>query len=441
MALRIIATLIAIMASLPSHALVRHGKVGGGGSVATLSSAVAIADGTDHAQIQVQTDTASGTLFYAGSTSCGLSPTAAQVKNGTVTGTVVSSNQAISGTGKQNANPAGLSSVTAYCFYFVQNTTGGDSAVAATSSFSTPGTLTFNPTTTAAFNAAQGGAFGAVLTNVVNFINSCFTASTNFTYADYKYDYVGGTGGAAITFTVNANPFYDTQLLPALQGLPGQSTFYNQAFSALPGTDPVGTNLTWVACFHGKAIGVAAGGMAVCGTTQTVTNVDNGITFDTTADGQTDPSGQISLWQVLWHETTEGMGRKSGILDGDGHANTVDMMSYSSAGVRNVTTTGNRYPSHDGGTTNDISANSLNQGGSDKGDESGAVTSAFLVSGPGTVAAPAILQDIKYMQLVGWGLTHSCRVTWGFTNLNWLLKRDVDPAANDNSPMFLNAAA
>ena len=49
-----------------------------------LSAQSGFADGTDHALLSVSTDTGSGTLYYAISTSCGLSPTAAQVQAGTV---------------------------------------------------------------------------------------------------------------------------------------------------------------------------------------------------------------------------------------------------------------------------------------------------------------------------------------------------------------------
>lgn len=429
-----------------------HGSTGGGGGGPTLTSPLAIADGTDHAQVQIQTNTASGTLYYVVTKSCGSPPNVAQIQAGhDGTGSTPSpgaaGNQTVSATGKQNANPAGtIAAVGTYCAYFQHHTTGGDSTVSASATFLTPGTISFNITTTTAFNTQQGGTFPAVLADFENWFTGCFCASTNITMVmlfDSDAAQCGGGCAGKTLGDTGVAALYDTQLRPAYQSLPNQSTFVQAAFAALPATDPTGLGNTYRALCNdmhvlGLSLGTACNALAGIGATY----FNPGQTYEVTANGSV---AGLSLWGTILHEFTENAGRGGGQELCCG-ALPLDLWTYQTPApnsTRQTLMASGRFMSVDGGSTNFLAPDvfSTTDTGTGADLNSGGLNIYFESGAPGVAATPVPIAILKYMMPLGYTLTHNCRVTYGFTNLNWLLKRDLDPAANDNSPAFIYRAA
>lgn len=99
----------------------------------TLSNPVDNASGATGAAISVDTNEGNGTLYWFVSTSA-TPPSAADLKAGT--GATAAGNQAVSGTGTQNATPTGLTETTLYWAHFLhRDTAGNDSAIATGNGF------------------------------------------------------------------------------------------------------------------------------------------------------------------------------------------------------------------------------------------------------------------------------------------------------------------
>lgn len=379
----------------------RYGKSTGS---PVLSLATASTDGNDHAFIGVTTNTGSGTLFYSGSTSCGLSPTATQVKNGTVAGTVVSGSQGVSVSGIQSANPGSLSPVTAYCFYFVQNST-TDSNIISSASFTTNGTVSFSTTTTAAWDAnVNKTAFNAIVAAIHTEFTNCFAPPTNITISQ-KYDYSNISPNVGQTIVNRSDNFYATNGGPirnALIALPGKNSIQTAIYANPPANDPTGLGDIYGIT---NAQSLAIGQPRFSGQPDWTTTIDSTTTWDTTTNCS---GGGACLRGVVTHEDSEGMGRKSGIDSFGGIAGLMEFSSYSAAATRNVTNTGTRYPSINAGTTNMISPFTYNQaGGSDLGDWTASGNDDFTANISVGSATMSTL-DIKEMSKEGWVLTHSC---------------------------------
>lgn len=373
-----------------------------------LSAATASADGPDFAQLAVTTNTGSGTLFWVISSNCS-TPTAVQIIAGHDQGGGAPSpgnagSQAVSISGVQSLNPSGLTGVTTYCAFFAQTAT-GNSNVAASASFGTGGTLSFTVQTTAAWDAAQGATFNAVVTNALAAISACLSPAVNVT-AVAKFDY-GATGGSNATTNADTFPdFYSSSLRAALIALPGKSSVQSAIYnSSMPASDPTGLGDTYyVTRAHYRGLGLSN----TPGNPDWVTLYNNGVTWDTTVNGTC--SGNPCLWTDIWHESSEGLGRQSGVQQ-TGQASLIEFTSYSGAGVRNVTTSGARFPSIDAGVTNLITPFQYSQS-ADLADWTSAGVDPFTAfnSGP---QSPISVRDIKEMNKMGWGLKHSCRITAG----------------------------
>lgn len=105
----------------------------------TLSSAADSANGSTGASISVSTNEGNGTLYWYISTSSS-PPSAANLKSGS--GAVVAGNQAVSGTGTQNASPTGLTASTAYYAHFLhRDAAGNDSSIASGDGFTTSSSI------------------------------------------------------------------------------------------------------------------------------------------------------------------------------------------------------------------------------------------------------------------------------------------------------------
>lgn len=101
----------------------------------TLSSPTDTANGSTGATISVSTNEGNGLLYWAVTTSS-TPPTATALKAGT--GAAAFGNQAVSGTGVQNASPTGLTASTAYYAHFLhRDAAGNDSSIASADGFST----------------------------------------------------------------------------------------------------------------------------------------------------------------------------------------------------------------------------------------------------------------------------------------------------------------
>lgn len=385
-------------------------SVPGLGPVAILSAATANGDGTDHALLGVTTDTGSGTWYWDVSTSCGLSPTAAQIKGGTVTGHVFNGNQAVSTSGVQSSNPTGPSAVTTYCAYYVQNTVGGDSNIIAAQSFTTPGTLTITIQTTAAFDAAQGGALKtAVLNTVNNVIQPCFVPAVNVT-AVIKFDYASGG-----TDTAQTSPFpssgwpYTTFVRPALLALPSKNSVQAALFANPPASEPTGINANYFfTSIQARALGLNDPPPALDSTT----------TFNSIYTFQTDAActgpGTYCASGLTLHEISEALGREWGQDLGIGtQPGLAEFSSYTGAGVRApASSTPSKYASIDGGLTNLMSPFFYTTTSPNVGDWTSAGLDNFAFTNPGPLTT-FTARDIKIMSIEGWGLGHNCRISAG----------------------------
>ncbi len=121
-------------------------------------------------------------------------------------------------------------------------------------------------------------------------------------------------------------------------------------------------------------------------------------------------NGNFSLYDVCLHEITECLGRNSGINNGFNNPNTVDFFMYSAANTPNTTLGTQRYLSHDLGTTNICSFATS----SDAADENGNPGSIFDASYGGYHSALSAA-DLKFMTLIGWGLTTAGLVAAGLS--------------------------
>lgn len=128
-------TFIGLAVSIPAVAM----RSGGGGTPAptpapTLSSPTASPFGTDAMTGTVTTDQSSGTLYRYISTSA-TPPSATNLKNGT--GANAFGSQSVSASGAQNISQSGLAANTAYYAHYLHTTTGGDSNIVTSASFTT----------------------------------------------------------------------------------------------------------------------------------------------------------------------------------------------------------------------------------------------------------------------------------------------------------------
>jgi len=104
-------------------------------------------------------------------------------------------------------------------------------------------------------------------------------------------------------------------------------------------------------------------GTCCAGTFDGIITLNSNQTFSFTRGGLN--GANFDAQRTLEHEINEVLGFGSFLDLGGTDVRPVDLFSYSSAGTRNRTTTGTRYFSIDGGTTNIVN---FNQAGGDKGD-------------------------------------------------------------------------
>lgn len=416
----LISAVFLFAAAIPAVASL-HGHGSAPPVAPVLSAALAQADGTDHALLAVTTDTGSGTLYYVVDTNCS-TPTATQVRNGqnaAGSAAVIAANQAVSASGQQTANPAGTSAVATYCAFFT-HVSGSASSVASVNSFKTPGTISWSNTFTAAWNALpQAAALTTVVQTVQQELTDCLTANLGNITVKPTYTAAAIGGGAVTSGQLAITVSYQTVLRPALLALPNLNKVQSTAYGNMPSTEPTGAgdNID-ILCFQ-RAVIVDA---TTCNNQSVwfTTTIDSGNTYDTTADGTSNPSGGVSAWEFIMHESTEGLGRTWTKIDQAINTGLMDEFSYASSGVRSVSAaTTHRFPSIDLGATNLISTNEYNQNtaSGDAGDQTtgGSVVTAFTyTTGAGAIKGPLKAADIKLLSLVlGAGLSHSCRLTAG----------------------------
>ena len=375
----------------------------GGGGGPLLSGQVAQADGVDWFFSTVSTDTGSGTLFWTASTTNGLTPTAAQVKAGTVSGAVANSSQAVSSSGTQTVNQTGLSAASNYTIYYVQNS-GSDSNVVGTGQFTTAGNITFNPTYTANYLAAQGGAIATATTNALSLISNCFASSSGNITVNYKFDFLSGFGIFAQTFPSNASNSYTSAIRPRILALNSKNKIQHTLYDSPLSSDPFSQDNWFIANAQSQNLG----GIFV-GTPDSETDLGDCCgTWDTTSDCHV---GGFCVLPVILHEATEGMGRQWEPSEG-GESGFTTYSAYSSAGNRTNVGTGTHFPSIDGGATSLI-APSQYATGQDKMDWNNTTTDAFNANY--SQITNLTDQDVAEITKIGFPLQHSCRVAHGIS--------------------------
>lgn len=186
------------------------------------------------ADLSVNSDTGSGTLYWFLSTSA-TPPTVANLKTGT--GSVAFDNQAVSGAGAQTMNNKGsLAEKTTYYAHFVQNTTNGDSAIVTSAGivFGTDAPTLSAPsgtqtgTTTADLSVATtrltGTLWGVVTTSNTQPSTTQIKAGQDHT-------------GAAAQFAANDATVSNPQLFSAT-GLPSGTVLYAHFYQEDAESDP-----------------------------------------------------------------------------------------------------------------------------------------------------------------------------------------------------------
>jgi len=139
--------------------------------------------------------------------------------------------------------------------------------------------------------------------------------------------------------------------------------------------------------------------------------------WDATASSTSTPAGgNCKLWGTLFHEWSHMFGRVSGVALSTSGLSLVDMFMYSGSGTRNITGSGTRYLSVDGGVT---SLGACNQSGS--GDFEGFVADGSVQS-PLTyqslvgVSRKPRFEDVQLMSALGLPLTKVGLIAAGLPN-------------------------
>jgi hypothetical protein len=178
--------------------------------------------------------------------------------------------------------------------------------------------------------------------------------------------------------------------------------------ASLPANDPTGGNYL-LPTAEAKALGLYNG-----------TGLDGAIGFDATSgifdydNSNGVSSGQYDFYGVIAHEVTEVMGRE--LLVGESIGSTpncydpMDLLHFSSPGVRSFTGTQAGYLSPDNGATNLVNLNTNPAG--DFGDWAASAGAdcmlAFAVSG---AVLPVTANDIKVMDAIGWDVAPPVTMT------------------------------
>jgi chitodextrinase len=166
----------------------------------TLTSPSASGTGSNTGDGSVETDKATGTLYWIATTS-GSTPTPTQIKNGNrADGTAAddSGSQSVSSTGTQSVSASGLSPSSVYTFYFVHENSVGDSSVVF-ASFST-----------------SSSTLGASISLTDNDPSISVTGNASGGTSPYSYSWTFGDGATATgenaSHTYNADGAYTVEL-------------------------------------------------------------------------------------------------------------------------------------------------------------------------------------------------------------------------------------
>ena len=216
----------------------------------------------------------------------------------------------------------------------------------------------------------------------------------------------GEAGGIAIGSALGANLTNATMVgysaLTAALSADAKSATDLNVVASLPATTPIAGATYWVTNAQAKALGLATSG-----------GVDASIgfgpsslfTYGATATSGTIAAGTYDFFATAVHELTEVMGRRmfTGTSQGGyaGSYTLMDLLHYSSNGVRDLSATTAGYLSIDGGKTS-LGALNISTGG-DAGDWSSAVANdpfdAFASSG---VLERVSTNDLTAMDALGW---------------------------------------
>ncbi len=303
------------------------------------------------------------TVLYGGES--GVSHVTSLSSGGALTGTTVTHGTVLSPTGVATTSP------------FVINITWDSSVASAPTGFQT-----------AIINAAQY--LESQFTNAV-------TVNINVGYGEVNGSTMGsGALGQSMSYLTSVSY---SSLVSALQATKTDTTDAS-VIASLPATAPV-SGYIWVSTAEAKALGL---------TSATGTSTDGFVGFSSTYgftynDTNGVAAGTYDLNGTALHELTEVMGRMmftGGSIGSYSPSYTLlDLLHYSSAGVRDFSASTPGYFSADGGTTNSGGFNTVSGGdagdwGSTMGNDA---LNAFSYSG---VVNGFSASDLKVMDAIGW---------------------------------------
>jgi Hint domain-containing protein len=246
------------------------------------------------------------------------------------------------------------------------------------------------------FEASVSAAFMANILTAEQDVHNLWTDNVTLTF-DFRATSPGQNGQlASNNFFING--FTYSQLRTALQGKSTDSAIALAAFTSLPVIDPAGGQTYWLPINYSNFLGLTSST-----STDTVTlNISYSWNF-----------GQ-DVVNTMMHEISEGgMGRVGGLGVGlGGRWSTMDLFSYNSLGMRDLSPTDNsRFFSFDGGVTTSQSAGlsyfAANSGG-DAADFR--QLDVFGTGSPGETNTISTT-DINEMDALGWTPSCFCRGT------------------------------
>jgi hypothetical protein len=230
-------------------------------------------------------------------------------------------------------------------------------------------TPTFDSSITGNANAA---AIEVMINNAISIYESLFndpiTVSIYFRYATTAAD--GSTPLSATTIAQSTSTAYDAGWSGFIAALEADATSANDATAnvSLPGS-ALTTGIVFSSA-NGRALGAATPGTLSAngsnnmgGTYDGVVTLNSAFTFAFTRPPS---ASQVDAQRATEHEMDEVLGLGSFIGQPFTDLRPQDLFSWSGAGTRNTTTTGSRYFSIDGGTTDLVGFNQT--AGGDFGD-------------------------------------------------------------------------
>jgi hypothetical protein len=274
------------------------------------------------------------------------------------------------------------------------------------------GTLSFINVDAASWSSAPAG-WNTVRTQVcADLVANLFPPAhdaritVNWGYNDVNGQALGGGAIGSSSWFISTDTYANFRTKYQAISSPNsiQSTAYANTSSGLPASNPFSGQSIYMPYALLKAIGIFGDFLS---SPDFFVGFSSGATFDLTQHGDSCAGGTYSLYGVMMHELTEGLGRACNISQ-NATLYAGDLFSFSAASTRSFSGFSGRYASGDGGTTDiwDYNANS----GADAGDLAQVGSSFDGFGTPGLAPSrsstvPLLAKDWQLMTLLGWGLT------------------------------------